>query len=356
MNNLRNDEKVVFALRELYGKYGYTQYKMNKFEEYDLYAKNKDFLVSGNVITFTDTNGRLLALKPDVTLSIIKNGEDIQNGLQKVYYNENVYRVSGATHAFREIMQVGLECVGAVDTYAVCEVLLLAAASLERISDDSVLDVSHLGVVSNAISALGISESATAEIVKCIGEKNRHGISEICEREAANERATEQILRLVSTYGTLREVLPQLIKLASDYPENTAISELITICRALGDEKKINIDFSVTSNMNYYNGVVFCGFVRGIPTGVLSGGQYDSLMCKLGKKSRAIGFAVYLDLLEDLSYEREEFDVDVILVYGEKDSVGDIKAAADRLISEGKSVSVQRCVPEKLRAREIVRL
>ena len=356
MNNLRNDEKVVFALRELYGKYGYTQYKMNKFEEYDLYAKNKDFLVSGNVITFTDTNGRLMALKPDVTLSIIKNGEDAPSCLQKVYYNENVYRVSGATHAFREIMQVGLECVGAVDTYAICEVLLLAAASIERISDDSVLDVSHLGVVSNAISALGVSEAAAAEIVKCIGEKNRHGIDEICKREAANERATEQILRLVSTYGALNEVLPQLIKLAEDYPENTAISELIEICRALRGEKKINIDFSVTSNMNYYNGVVFCGFVRGIPTGVLSGGQYDSLMCKLGKKSRAIGFAVYLDLLEDLPYEREEFDVDVILVYGEKDSVNDIKTAADRLIAEGKSVSVQRCVPEKLRAKEIVRL
>ena len=50
--------------------------------------------------------------------------------------------------------------------------------------------------------------------------------------------------------------------------------------------------------MNYYNGIVFKGYVNGIPSGVLSGGQYDSLLAKLGRKSRAVGFAVYMDLLE----------------------------------------------------------
>ena len=70
--------------------YGYRQFKMSKFEEYDLYSKNKDFLVSDGVITFNDTNGRLLALKPDVTLSIIKNSKESNSECQKFYYNENV--------------------------------------------------------------------------------------------------------------------------------------------------------------------------------------------------------------------------------------------------------------------------
>ena len=51
---------------------------MSRFEEYDFYARNKDFLVSDRIITFTDSRGRLLALKPDVTLSIIKSGSDRQ--------------------------------------------------------------------------------------------------------------------------------------------------------------------------------------------------------------------------------------------------------------------------------------
>ena len=92
---LKNDELAVYKLRSLYSSFGYAQYKMSKFEEYDLYVRNKDFLISDRVITFNDTNGKLLALKPDVTLSIINHLNNGQQGVRKVYYNENVYRVSG---------------------------------------------------------------------------------------------------------------------------------------------------------------------------------------------------------------------------------------------------------------------
>ena len=84
---LKYEEKAVYGLRSLYRRYGYLPYKMSKFEEYDLYVRNKDFLVSDHIITFTDTYGKLLALKPDVTLSIIKNGKDTC-GVQKLCYNE----------------------------------------------------------------------------------------------------------------------------------------------------------------------------------------------------------------------------------------------------------------------------
>ena len=90
---LKSEEKAIFNLRSLYKKYGYSPYKISKVEEYELYVRNKDFLVSDRVITFNDTNGKLLALKPDVTLSIIKSGEDTEGVKQKVFYNENVYRV-----------------------------------------------------------------------------------------------------------------------------------------------------------------------------------------------------------------------------------------------------------------------
>ena len=122
---LSREERATFALRALYAGCGYSRYKMSKFEEYDLYARNKDFLVSDNIITFTDTDGRLLALKPDVTLSIVKNSRAAE-GLTKVFYNENVYRVSGSTKNFREIMQVGLECIGDVGSAEIGEVLSLA--------------------------------------------------------------------------------------------------------------------------------------------------------------------------------------------------------------------------------------
>ena len=152
-NILLSDEIAVYRLRSLYRSYGYTPYKMSKFEEYDLYVRNKNFLVSDNIITFTDIGGKLMALKPDVTLSIIKNNKDNPDTVQKVYYNENVYRVSGSTPAYKEILQTGLECFGRIDTYCISEVLTLAAQSLSCISGEFVLDVSHLGIVSAVLDS-----------------------------------------------------------------------------------------------------------------------------------------------------------------------------------------------------------
>ena len=82
---LRSEEQTMYRLRGLYERYGYRRFKMSKFEEYDLYIRNKDFLVSDRMITFTDARGVLMALKPDITLSIIKNNS---GDSEKVYYNE----------------------------------------------------------------------------------------------------------------------------------------------------------------------------------------------------------------------------------------------------------------------------
>ena len=135
---LTSSERAAFSLRSLYRQYGYLPFKMSKFEEYDLYVRNKDFLISDNVITFNDTDGRLRALKPDVTLSIIKNSSCEPGCKQKVYYNENVYRVSQKLHRFKEIMQVGLECIGDTDILDTYEVVLLAVKSLAEITEDTV--------------------------------------------------------------------------------------------------------------------------------------------------------------------------------------------------------------------------
>ena len=86
----KNEEQAGASLQKLYLRYGYIPYKMSRFEEYDLYVRNKDFLVSDQIITCSDPSGRLLALKPDVTLSIVKNAPEQPGVVQKVYYQENV--------------------------------------------------------------------------------------------------------------------------------------------------------------------------------------------------------------------------------------------------------------------------
>lgn len=349
---MRTEEKVIFALRELYSKYGYAQFKMSKFEEYDLYVRNKDFLVSDSVITFNDTNGKLMALKPDVTLSIIKNSTDTE-GVTKLYYNENVYRVSKNTHSFKEIMQTGLECIGNIGTYNICEVVTLAAKSLSAISDKFVLDISHMGLISSVLA--GISDEVKAQILKYISEKNTHDLVSLCENEGVDSKT---IVALINVNGTVDEIKEKLN--AIPFPESSAdaLEEIFIIADILKnsqDKDKIHFDFSIVNDMNYYSGIVFKGYIEGIPTGILSGGRYDLLMNKMGKKSGAIGFAVYLDFLERFMEETKEYDTDILLLYNDTDKLSEVLKTVDTLTSQGNRVLAQPYVPEGLKYKTLLR-
>ena len=358
-STLKAEEKAVFQLRQIYGKYGYSQYKMSKFEEYELYVRNKDFLISDSIITFTDTNGKLMALKPDVTLSIIKNTKDEPNCVKKVYYNENVYRIAKGSHSYKEIMQTGLECLGSVDTYNIFEVLMLACESLKSISEDCVLDVSHLGILSNVIDNIGITEENKSKILKCASEKNVHEIANICLAQGIAEEKINVLKTVVSTYGNFEAVISQLEGIGEEYISKSNLDELKTIAQSLcskGYGDMFRIDFSVINDMNYYNGIVFKGFINNIPTGVLSGGQYDKLMNKMGKKSKAIGFAVYLDMLERLENSSRPYDVDTLLLYNENDDLETLNNTISMLTENGKSVMAQKIVPEDIKYKQLLKL
>ena len=355
-NAMKYEERIVFALRELYRRYGYMQFKMRKFEEYDLYARNKDFLISDSIITFTDLNGKLMALKPDVTLSIVRSGTDAGGGVQKVYYNENVYRVSAAARGFREMAQAGVECIGEVDDCCLAETLMLAVESLRVISEESVLDVSHLDIVSELADALGVAPEVRREALKCIGEKNLHGLDAVCRAANADETALARLKTLIQTSGAPERVLPVLRKLGCSPQAVAQLASLTAALDALGLGGHVRIDFSVVGDMRYYNGVVFKGFVSGVPTGVLSGGQYDRLMSKMRRSARAVGFAVYLDALERFSGETETWDVDTVLLYAPGTRAETLLRAVRALSEDGRSVSAQHTAPEKLRWRRLARL
>ena len=350
---LKREEKAVFALRSLYRQHGYLPYKMSKFEEYEYYIRNKDFLVSDRIITFNDTNGKLLALKPDVTLSIIKNGEDVPGCKQKVYYNENVYRVSDNTHQFKEIMQAGLECIGDIDLYDIFEAVSLAAQSLALISEDFVLQISHLGVLSAVLDAVCRDQKFQQEALSYIESKNAHDLSRLCREYEVDD---SQLVPFISAYGQRGKVIAMLENLGCGQDALQELNALSTLLDTLPCSEKIIFDFSVVNNMNYYNGIVFRGFLSGICEGVLAGGQYDKLMQKLERRAGAIGFALYLDLLEQLKTEKSEYDVDVLLLY---DTAADMQAVAQAvtaLTAEGKTVSAQKSIPAKLRYRQLITL
>ena len=106
------------------------------------------------------------------------------------------------------------------------------------------------------------------------------------------------------------------------------------------------MDFSLLSDMTYYNGIVFRGYIKGIPDGVLSGGRYDRLMRKMNRSSDAIGFAVYLDRLAGYYTQAPGEAYETVLLY---DDQTDMRALNEKMEecaqTHGQTVAV-RTLPE----------
>ena len=261
---LSKKELNSLRLRKLFDDNGFSFFRMAKFEEYDFYADKKDFLPSNSILTFTDADGRLMALRPDVTLSLLKS-----SGNGKFYYSENVYRVPHNSASFREFSQAGIEIVGDISTDNIQQVLSLALQSLQLTADNR----NFMLVVADANMIIQCLNGITNErFLKLLGQKNIHGLKEL---NAPNDLISlAELFMDTQHYSTLHSGI------------------LADICRGLPADHS-RVDFSAVSNIKYYNGIVFKGFINGIPQAVLSGGQYR-IMGRNG-----IGFAVYLDLTGD---------------------------------------------------------
>lgn len=343
---LRSEEETIYRLRGLYESCGYSPFKMSKFEEYDLYVRSKDFLVSERMITFTDERGVLMALKPDVTLSIVKSTRDGE--LRKVYYNESVYRSGKGEEGFQEIMQTGLECIGPLDLYHIYEVAALAVESLACISPDYVLDISHAGLVGGFMEAAGVPQENYPRVMGAVREKNLTELRAYCQEHALSATVAALLEKLITTYGPMGKVLEELAPLCVGGKKTREAWEevklLYDLLQANGLAEKVYLDFSVEGDMDYYSGIVFRGFLKGLPRGVLSGGQYDKMVEKMGKHCGAIGFAIYLNELERLDSTPRDFDADVLLWYDAQSDLKNLSETAAKLRREGKRVLARRDV------------
>ena len=298
---LQPRERAVFALRALYQGAGCRMYHMGQFEEYALYQENQRFLPSRQVITFTDLDGRLLALKPDVTLSIAKSARPAPGQTLRFYYSENVYRPSAESGAFKEIPQTGVECIGRVGVAETGETLALAARSLEVLAGatgrpDWQLVAGHMGYLSALLDALGVPACGRRPILARLHEKNAHELRAAALDAGLGEAGAAALTGLLELCGPAGNVLPAAAAACRSEAMAAALDELRAALD--GVDGPVWLDLTLSGEMEYYNGLLFQGYLRGAPRPVLRGGRYDLLARKFTPGAGAVGFAVYLDELD----------------------------------------------------------
>lgn len=345
IKSFRRDELCCMKLRGLYEGRGFRRVHVNKFEEYALYVENKNFLESESIITFMDLSGKLLALKPDITLSVVRGIPKKELPvLEKVYYVDEVYRLSRENREYQVHNQIGVEMIGRKDSFSNLEVIDLALASLSVISASFVLDISHLGFVSGLLEPMNLPHTAQRHALSAIHRKSPHDVTLVLDAANVNEQDKNRVMSLCEIHGDFLDALEKAKPLIQNDQMLEAYDELEligSVCARNGFAKSMRLDFSVVEDLNYYNGLIFLGYIEGLPKAVLTGGRYDSLMNKMGKKNGAVGFGVTLDALNTYFKSGKLFDFDVLVTYPADCDYIALFDASKQLSEQGHSVRLE---------------
>ena len=289
---LTDEEKLVLSLRALWKENGYSFLRVSSAEEYDFYVRNKEFLSGRGVITFTDADGMLMALKSDVTLSLVKKLRDDGPSVRRLMYNEKIYRIPQFSSSFREIEQTGLECLGDLTDKEIAEVAVLAHKSLSLIGGRTFLAVSHMGVINHILD--GVDAPEREKLISLVERRKTEDILQLSENSGSLEKACHLFLELLDASKTNKETIAFLSSKA--FPAD-AVRELQAVVSTVDS---VIFDFSSLGAFGYYNGIIFKGYAEGLSRPVLQGGEYSLLLRKMNRKmKRGVGFAVYLDEMEE---------------------------------------------------------
>ena len=322
IKNMSKKDLVLLNIRKMYDSYGYKKISLPSFEEYDLYNENKDF-IDRNVLTVMSPNGKLLALRPDITLSVAKKvSKDQSLKYSKIYYQENTYNLTKYV-GYEEDEQLGIELIGKESTFLDFEIINLAVKSLDIINKKSMIVLSHAGFISSIFENFDLEYETKEQILDCINRKNSHDIQKILKKnEHISENVKKLIYKIPELSGNLENIEKELLKYEINGNTKKILSELKQLNSLLMKfykKSKIIFDFSVVKNLNYYNGIILQGYIEDFPNVILTGGRYDKLFEKFGVDTGAVGFAILTDGLKGYYKDTDKKDFEVLITYDNSD-------------------------------------
>ena len=264
---------------------------------YDTYSDISNRIPQEKMFKFTDNDGKLLVLRPDMTLSLARMATKHKIGSDKLCYVSPIWNAAetGGLSA-REVLQAGVECFGRTGAFADAEIVALAIDSLLSVGlKDFILDIGHVGFFKSVLEESGFSRERTEEVRAFVNAKNIIG----AERLVKGTKAEAAISALPTLFGG-EEVFLRAEKLTSCTLALSAISHLKQVYDLLvsfGYGKYISVDLGTVKSLSYYSGVVFTGLSGVIGAPVLSGGRYDNLAKDFSSDFPAVGFAIGLKRL-----------------------------------------------------------
>jgi len=296
---------VESSLREVFEAWGYVEVVTPTFECYEI-------PIAGGIdpewmYKFSDPDGGILALRPDLTTPIARAVATRLREAPKplrLYYIQNVFRRPEPKRGKRaELSQAGIELVGASQPAADAEVIAAAIEALQQLGiDDFQLNLGQIGFFQGVIEDTALSEPEIAVIKERLDRRDREELTRFLQARDLPESKERLILDILTLCGG-EEIIERALTLADNETSEAALENLAEIYRILNDyhlAERVVIDLAEVRGFGYYTGLMFEGFSRSLGSSILKGGRYDDLIAKFGYPCPAVGCAFDIDRIRTI--------------------------------------------------------
>jgi ATP phosphoribosyltransferase regulatory subunit len=331
-------ERTLFSVFE---GWSYEEIIPPMLDYFDVFVKGMGSELEDRIYRFIDREGNVLALRPEFTSLLAKMAATRLSGEPKpvrLSYSGEVLRFETPKGGQqREFAQMGVEHYGGSPATADVEVLLVCMEALEKLGiEDFQINLGSVDFFGGIVERIDLPEEGIDRLKELLNIKDQAGLEKMLVGLSFEKRRKDILLAIPHLTGG-REILARARKLVTNQRSLGAIEHLeniFGIFESLGLDRRLTIDFGEVRGFDYYSGILFRAYVRGLGFEVASGGRYDGLPAQFGHDTPAVGFSFSLDRLEQI-VDPKAFGADTRLPTGIEESSFE---EAMRLRREGKRV------------------
>lgn len=343
-DEMRNYDRIQGKIISVIMNHGCKIIETPSFEDYDVYQHFFPQLRQQMVKTI-DTDGRVLVLRPDVTLPIVETAArefPRSNQLLKFGYVSTVFReYYGRSTYGKDFLQGGIEILGDSSPECDGEVIVTAAEILKAVGVENIrIDIGTAAYTQALFDGLPLSEEQKATLKGYMAERNLVACKSYIASLSISSDARKALEALPVLFGPYAQTLSK----ARDYSINSgmlnALSRLERVYDYIlyaGYADKVQLDFGFASRLGYYTDTVFKVYVDGALYDIIDGGRYDQMSSRFGVDRPACGFGMNINLLYEymsdaglLEDTEPSFQMAVSYTQGDQTLVRDLMNWRDR--------------------------
>jgi ATP phosphoribosyltransferase regulatory subunit len=297
----RNLEEKI---RDLFRISGYYEIETPTIEFYDTFSAETDLTPQETMFKFFDQRGRILVLRPDATIPVARIAATKYKDMQcplRISYIENTFRyneLGGGKQ--KEFTQAGAEILGVATPEADAEVIATAVNCARACGiEEFKIDIGQVDFFKGLMEETRLSAQDIEQVRILIDKKDFLGIEELVKKHDISSGLKDLILKLPRLFGSI-DVIDKVEKMPINKRSLAALANLRQVLEILEDydlSEYISIDLGMVQSLNYYTGIIFRGFTHGVGFPVISGGRYDNLVEKFGRKCPATGFSLGINMV-----------------------------------------------------------